>query len=71
MKKASPAAGATPGNAATTNVPETPQGQRSTNTTSADAAAVLNAVDEDEDGVVEAELPSEFVYESDGEGGSD
>lgn len=37
----------------------------------ADAAAILNAVDEDEEGGVEAELPREFEYESDGEGGGE
>lgn len=54
--------------------PQTPAGQ----TTGAsarrggdDAAAVLNAVDEDEEGVPEAELPREFGYESDGEGGGE
>lgn len=35
----------------------------------ADAAAVLTAVDEDEEGVEEAEMPEEFEYHSDGEGG--
>lgn len=37
----------------------------------ADAASILNAVDEDIDGGEEAELPREFEYHSDGEGGSD
>lgn len=34
-----------------------------------DVAAILNAVDEDEEGGVEADVPGEFEYESDGEGG--
>ncbi|KAL9091190.1 MAG: hypothetical protein Q9159_001607 [Coniocarpon cinnabarinum] len=46
--------------------PSTPQ-QPQTQNTQADAAAVLNAVDEDEEGVEEAECPAEFTYESDGE----
>ena len=35
--------------------------------TAADAAAILNAVDEDEEGVEEAQCPGEFTYESEGE----
>lgn len=35
----------------------------------AEAAGVLTAVDEDEEGAEEAELPKEFEYHSDGEGG--
>ena len=49
--------------------PFTPQ--QDTRNTQNDAAAVLNAVDEDEEGVAEAECPREFEYESDGEGGDD
>ena len=37
----------------------------------ADVASILNAVDEDVEGGEEAELPQEFEYYSDGEGGSD
>lgn len=37
----------------------------------ADAAAVLTAVDEDEEGGEEAEMPEEFDYVSDGEGGGE
>ena len=37
----------------------------------AEAAGVLTAVDEDGEGAEEAELPREFEYHSDGEGGED
>ena len=37
----------------------------------AEAAGVLTAVDEDGEGAEEAEVPREFEYHSDGEGGSD
>ena len=37
----------------------------------AEAAGVLTAIDEDGEGMEEAELPREFDYHSDGEGGED
>ena len=46
-----------------------PQAQQAEQQGRDDAAAVLNAVDEDDQDGVEAELPREFDYESDGEGG--
>ena len=46
-----------------------PQNQQTAVTT--DAAAILTAVDEDEEGVEEAQMPEEFDYHSDGEGGGD
>ena len=53
--------------------PQTPRGQteQPSEPAGGDAAAVLNAVDEDEEGVVEADCPSEFEYESNGEGGGE
>ncbi len=36
-----------------------------------EAAGVLTAVDEDGEGAEEAELPRDFEYHSDGEGGDD
>lgn len=50
--------------------PETPQ-QQQPSAGHADAAAVLTAVDEDEEGVEEAQLPEDFDYHSDGEGGGE
>lgn len=32
-----------------------------------DVAGVLNAIDDDEEGALEAEMPPEFAYESDEE----
>lgn len=49
-------------------VPQTPArgiGQQSTGSGAAAAAGVLTAVDEDEEGGEEAEMPGEFQYESD------
>ena len=52
-----PGSPTTPGN----DGEETPSGQVN------DAAAVLTAVDEDEEGAEEAQLPEEFEYHSEGE----
>ncbi len=55
------------------NLPGSTGGGESTSDTggAAEAAGVLTAIDEDSEGSEEAELPREFEYHSDGEGGDD
>lgn len=51
-----------------TTVPQTPApASRSQDNGAASAASVLSAVDEDEEGVEEAQVPDEFDYHSDPE----
>lgn len=71
IKKAAPRAQA--GQQGQSATAQTPIGQREQQAEVAggDAAAVLNAVDEDEEGAPEAECPGEFDYESNGEGGGE
>ncbi|KAK6376608.1 proteasome regulatory particle base subunit [Exophiala oligosperma] len=63
---AAPAAGRTPGGAASQATPETPARQI-TGSGAAAAVGVLTAIDEDEEGTEEAPCPAEFDYETDSE----
>lgn len=73
LKVKKPQTRAAPGGAAGQGpaAEQRPQTPEQPSTGHADAAAVLTAVDEDEEGVEEAEMPEEFDYHSDGEGGGE
>lgn len=65
---------ATPRTASTDPMPSTPaprQAATEADRGAADIAGVLNAIDEDAEGGEEAAVPTEFDYQTDGEGGTD
>jgi 26S proteasome regulatory subunit N2 len=51
--------------------PQTPGGNLEMGAGAAAAAGVLTAVDEDEEGAEEAQMPGEFEYFTEGEDGDD